>query len=252
MTRTVLITGATGKLGSAIARHLAPLGWELVLTSREAGRCAPLAEELREVGAVVHAADLDLLCVDSLETMGRRVTDMGVTITHVVSNARSIDTLVTGEGGLTEIQPFVDEFAIDVVGPYRILMSLVRDPHHDIRAVVTIGSQYGEVGPNPALYNGDLSRSPLQYGVAKAALHHMTRELAIRLAPRVRVNCVAYGGFVGRTDAVFQERYGRLSPLGRMLTEKDAGGPVAFLLDETASSAVTGHVLMADGGWSVW
>lgn len=252
MKRTVLITGATGKLGSAIARHLTPLGWELVLTSRATDRCAPLAKELRAAGAVVHVADLDLLCARSLETLGRRVTAMGATITHVVSNARSLDTLTVGEGGLVETQPFMDELAIDVVGPYRILMSLARDPNHDLRAVVTIGSQYGTVAPNPALYEGDLSRNPVQYGVAKAALHHMTRELAVRLAPRIRVNCVAYGGFAGRADAEFQKRYGRLAPLGRMLTEAEAGGPVAFLLDDAASSAVTGHVLMADGGWSVW
>jgi NAD(P)-dependent dehydrogenase (short-subunit alcohol dehydrogenase family) len=252
MTKTVLITGATGKLGSAIARHLAPLGWGLVLTARNAKRCEPLAQELRAQGATVHAVTLDLLVHDSVESLAARIADLGVSVTHVVSNARSLDTLAVDADGLAQIQPFLDEFAIDVVAPYRMLMGFVGNPGHALRAVVTIGSQYGEVAPNPALYDGDLSRSPIQYGVAKAALHHMTRELAVRLAPEVRVNCVAFGGFVGRTDAAFQERYARLAPLGRMLTEDDAGGPVAFLLDDAAGAAVTGHVLVADGGWSVW
>ena len=74
----------------------------------------------------------------------------------------------------------------------------------------------------------------------------------MRLAPRVRINCVAFGGFAGRTNNDFKERYGRMAPLGRMLTEEDAGGPVSFLLDDTASAAMTGHVLVADGGWSIW
>lgn len=252
MTKTVLITGATGKLGAAIARHLALLGWHLVLTSRDAARCQPLAQELRAAGATVHTAALDLLDEDSTETLAARVADKDASVTHVVSNARSLDTLKMDESGLAPAKEFLDEFAIDVVAPYRMLMAFVRDPRHELRSVVAVGSQYGEVAPNPALYNGDLSRSPVQYGVAKAALHHLTRELSVRLAPDVRVNCVAYGGFVGRTDAAFQEHYARLAPLGRMLTEADAGGPVAFLLDDAAAAAVTGHVLVADGGWSVW
>lgn len=252
MNRTVLITGASGKLGSAIARHLAPLGWRIVLTSREAERCNPLAEELRDAGADVHAIALDLMQADSFETLAARLVETGIALTHIVSNARSLDALALDADGAARAATFMDELGIDVVAPYRMLMAFARAPQHDLRGIVTIGSQYGEVAPNPALYDGDLSRSPVQYGVAKAALHHMTRELAVRLAPKVRVNCVAFGGFAGRTDAAFQARYAQLVPLGRMLDDGDAGGPVAFLLDDAASAAVTGHVLVADGGWSIW
>jgi NAD(P)-dependent dehydrogenase (short-subunit alcohol dehydrogenase family) len=252
MTRSVVITGATGILGGAIARHLAPQGWTLVLTAREAARCKVLAQELRAWGSTVHSVSLDLLSEASTESLAARIADLGVTVTHVVSNARSRDTLAVDADGMSRAAPFLDEFTIDVVAPYRMLMSFARDPRHDLRDAVTIGSQYGDVAPNPALNLGDLTRSPVQYGVAKAALHHLTRDLAVRLAPKVRVNCVAFGGFVGRTDDAFRQRYARLAPLGRMLTAADAGGPVAFLLDDAAASAVTGHVLMADGGWSVW
>lgn len=249
---TVVITGATGKLGSALARHLAQLGWRLVLTSRAAERCEPLASELRAEGATVATVALDLLDAESAETLAERLADLDIKVTHVVSNARSLDTLELDQDGLAPTQQFLDEFAIDVVAPYRMLMAFASNGRHDLRGIVTIGSQYGAVAPNPALYEGDLTGSPVQYGVAKAALHHMTRELSVRLAPDVRVNCVAYGGFVGRVDEDFEERYARLAPQCRMLTEADAGGPVAFLLDDMAAAAVTGHVLVADGGWSVW
>lgn len=252
MTRTVLITGATGTLGSSIARHLAPLGWNMVLTARDAARCDPLVGELEAFRVGVHTVALDLLDNDSVESLAARVAEIGVSVTHVVSNARSLDALQLDGEGVAQARPFLDELAIDVVAPYRMLMRLTRDPRHALRGIVAIGSQYGEVAPNPALYEGDLRRSPIQYGTAKAALHHMTRELAVRLAPKIRVNCVAYGGFVGRTDEAFQERYARLAPLGRMLKPEDAGGPVAFLLDDQAAAAVTGHVLVADAGWSVW
>lgn len=252
MNRTVLITGGSGKLGGAIARHLAPLGWHLVLTARDAARCDDLVRELCDAGARAQAVALDLSEAESVESLPRRLADQGVAVTHVVSNARSLDTLALDPDGSARADTFMEEFAIDVVGPYRMLMGFANEPRHDLRAVVTIGSQYGEVAPNPALYDGDLSRSPVQYGVAKAALHHLTRELAVRLAPKTRVNGVAFGGFAGRTDAAFRDRYARMVPLGRMLEDVDAGGPVAFLLDDAASAAVTGHVLVADGGWSIW
>jgi len=132
MTKTVLITGASGKLGSAIAQHLATLGWSMVLTSRDPERCA---------------VALDLKSQDSTDTLAARIAELNVRVTHVVSNARSLETLAVGEDGVSQVQPFMDELSIDVVSPYRMLMAFSRDQSHDLRAVVTIGSQYGQVGP---------------------------------------------------------------------------------------------------------
>lgn len=252
MKQLALITGATGKLGSAIARHLAAQGWSLVLTGRDGERIQAAASSLQMSGGEAYGITLDLRQSESVESLADRLTARGIAITHLVNNARALDSLALDPDGLAEREVFLDELEIDVVGPYRLVMSLARHPRHNLRAIVNIGSQYGEIAPNPTLYEGDLSRSPVQYGVAKAALHHLTRELAVRLAPRIRVNCVAFGGFAGRTDAAFMTRYSNMTPIGRMLNENDAGGPVAFLLDDQASAAVNGHVLSADGGWSIW
>ena len=120
------------------------------------------------------------------------------------------------------------------------------------RNVVNIGSMYGLVAPNPDLYEGSLDSSPIQYGVSKAGLHHLTRELAVRLADgKVRVNCVAFGGVEGREANDFKARYSRLTLSRRMLLESEISGPVKFLMDDS-SSAINGHVLVADGGWSIW
>src|SRR5690606_19626198 len=113
--------------------HIAPLGWDLVLTSRDAARCEPLAHELRSEGATAHSVALDLLDEDSTETLAARIADMGIAVTHVVSNARSLDTLKLDGAGLAPTRGFLDEFSIDVVAPYRMLMAFVRDPRHDLR-----------------------------------------------------------------------------------------------------------------------
>ena len=118
--------------------------------------------------------------------------------------------------------------------------------------VINIGSQYGLVAVNPHLYSDLSSQSPIHYGVAKAALVHLTKELSVRLASKqIYVNCVAYGGVEGRVNVDFQERYASLCPIGRMLNEDDLNGPIEFLLSDS-SSGMTGHTLTVDGGWTLW
>ena len=100
------------------------------------------------------------------------------------------------------------ELLMDVVVPYELTMALVQHPSSKLESVVNIGSQYGVVAPNLNLYSDPVRESPLHYGVAKAGMGHLTKELAIRLAGQgIRVNCVAYGGVEGRVDDDFKARY---------------------------------------------
>lgn len=252
MKGVVLLTGATGKLGRVLARQLVERGWQVVAMSRDSSRVDALISEMGSL------RDAVIGLVEDLQQPGaaqRAVDDLcarEIAVTHLVNNARSVKTLAVQPDGTTLSADFVGEFVMDVVLPYELTMCLARSARQRLRTVVNIGSMYGEVAPNPFLYNGSLDSSPVQYGVSKAALHHLTRELAVRLAPRqVRVNCVAFGGIEGRVDEAFLARYAQLAPTRRMLREDEITGPVEFLLDD-ASSCVHGHVLVADGGWSVW
>mgnify|MGYP003739618353 FL=1 len=127
-------------------------------------------------------------------------------------------------------------------------MALTNLPDSRLSSIVNISSMYGIVAPNPLLYDDGLKNSPVHYGVCKAALIHLTKELAVRLAPRnIRVNAISFGGVEGRVDEAFKSRYARLCPLGKMLTEEDLGGSVEFLASEQ-SRGITGHNLVVDGG----
>lgn len=117
-------------------------------------------------------------------------------------------------------------------------------------AVVLFGSIYGRVGPDPDLYAGTGLANPVAYGVSKGGLLQLMRYLAAELAPAVRVNAISPGGVERGQPAEFRRRYEQRTPLGRMATEADLKGAVAFLASDL-SAYVTGHELVVDGGWTI-
>ena len=91
----------------------------------------------------------------------------------------------------------------------------------------------------------------LVYGVSKAGLIQMTRWLATTMAPKVRVNAIAPGGVFRDAQEPFLGRYISRTPMGRMATEEDFKGAVAYLASDL-SAYVTGQCLAVDGGWTAW
>ncbi len=93
--------------------------------------------------------------------------------------------------------------------------------------------------------------NPAAYGASKGGLLQLTRWLATTMAPTVRVNAISPGGIARGQAQAFVERYKARTPLGRMATEDDFRGVVAYLATDM-SAYVTGQNLLVDGGWGVW
>lgn len=111
---------------------------------------------------------------------------------------------------------------------------------------------YGIVPPNKHLYEDGYSSSPIQYGIAKAAQIQLSKELCVRFADEgIRVNTISFGGFEGRVNDDFKNRYAKLCPQGKMLSI-DKVFPSIWFLASSDSDGMTGHNLVIDGGWSVW
>lgn len=250
--RIILITGGSGKFGSTLTRHFLGAGDRVIATCRSDKSLEKLQLEYASYGDQFVGVKTDLTENDSVLLLLNQLTARDIRPDCLVNNARSLCFLKIGENGFVSRANFTNEYLLDVVVPYELTMALVQQQDGQLRKVINIGSQYGTVAANPHLYTDPVNQSPLHYGVAKAALVHLTKELAVRLAGKgIQVNCIAFGGVEGRVDEAFKQRYAQLCPMGRMLTNDEVVGPVDMLLSNK-SSGITGHVLAVDGGWSIW
>jgi NAD(P)-dependent dehydrogenase (short-subunit alcohol dehydrogenase family) len=117
--------------------------------------------------------------------------------------------------------------------------------------IVNIGSMYGVVSADPNLYGTSGLNSPDSYAASKGGLIHLTRYLAANLAKyHIRVNALSPGGVFNGQPQEFLSRYTGKCPMGRMADREELVGPLAFLLSD-ASSYVTGHNLIVDGGFTL-
>lgn len=117
--------------------------------------------------------------------------------------------------------------------------------------IVNIGSMYGVVSADPSLYGDSGLNSPDSYAASKGGLIHLTRYLAANLAKHnIRVNTLSPGGVFNGQPQEFLARYTGKCPMGRMADREELVGPLVFLLSE-ASSYVTGHNLIVDGGFTI-
>lgn len=249
---TILLTGATGHLGRAMAHGLAQAGARLVLSSRSLESAQAVASELAAPSGANHVAtQIDHLDQDSLQRgFERAIAEVG-TLDVLVANGHHASgsdwKSVTGEDFNQQLE--------NATG-YFLLARLLRD-HVVSRSaggsVIFLGSMYGLVGSYPDSYEGICSASPVAYHALKGGIIQMTRHLAVYWAnDKVRVNCLSPGPFpASSAPDELVERLSQRSPMGRMGRAEELVGPAVFLAGN-ASSYVTGQNLVVDGGWTAW
>jgi len=252
--RTILITGGSGKIGRRLVEAFLRRGDKVIFTARsEASRDDTIATFADHHDAGALSGVLIDLCAN--DAMAQMMTALGPRVGQiygVINNARDRNNLALSSGPVPSHEQWRIEFMMAVVAAHDLIWSLSEIKGSKLRRAVNIGSIYGVVATNPALYETEAQRAPIHYGVAKAALVHLTKELAVRLAPTgITVNAVSYSGVEGRVDAAFLERYAKLAPNGRMLREEELAGTVEYLMSPAADS-VTGQNIIVDGGWTLW
>jgi NAD(P)-dependent dehydrogenase (short-subunit alcohol dehydrogenase family) len=250
--RTALVTGATGRLGTSMARALSEAGARVIVTSRDEGRAKEVAATLRSLGTAAHLGlELDQLDENSIQRAFATAVDRCDTI-HVLVNCAHEHV----NSDLTDCSSVEFNEQLANVTGYFLMARLLRDHAVERKvpaSIVMIASMYGLVGSYPDVYEQISPASPVAYHAAKGGILQMTRHLAVYWAPdRVRVNAISPGPFPGsNAPAELKTRLSTKLPMQRMGEPHELKGAVVFLASD-ASSYVTGHNLVVDGGWTAW
>ena len=249
--RTILLTGVTGKFGRVYLQYLLSSGHTVIGTASTHESLQKMIAEYDLSNKNFHGLVVDLCKIDSSISVVDMLKAQNLMPDCLINNARALKFLEVGQSGAVSRENFLNEYLLDVVVPYELSLKL-SEYSSKLKTILNIGSQYGIVASNPRLYDVSEKGSPIHYGVAKAALSHLTKELAVRFAEfGIQVSCIAYGGVDGRVNTAFKKRYAELVPIGRMLQEDEIVWPLDTLLSEK-SAPMTGQTLNFDGGWTIW
>jgi gluconate 5-dehydrogenase len=248
--KTALVTGGTGHLGTATCRALAEAGARVIVSSRELARGQAAAATL--CGSQEHlAVEVDQMQPDSIQRGWSQALEAAGQIDVLVNNGH--------EGlGADWVTVTPEQFSRQLANAtgYFLLARLLRN-HAVARgggaSIIMLGSMYGVAASYPDAYEGLCPASPVAYHALKGSIVHLTRHLAVYWArDGVRVNCLSPGPFPRETaQAKMVERLCTKVPLRRMGRPFEVKGAVVFLASD-ASSYVTGHNLLVDGGWTAW
>jgi len=253
MANAILITGGSGLIGRELVQHFAASGWQVGVTTRKLENVEHIKDRLpTEISKRIFAIEADLLDLEFARNIVVGLKENKLLPNVLVNNAVDYSTWLLESNGKPTAENWVKTFQTQIVAPYELTSMLAELDDSPLESVINIGSMYGCVARHPKLYDDPLMESPIQYGVSKAAFAHLTKELAVRLAPAIRVNMVSYGGVDGRVDEAFKERYRDYCPRGTMLEPKETCGVIEFLARADMSSGMTGENVHLDGGWTAW
>jgi len=237
--RVALVTGASSGLGERFAETLREAGSEVVVTARREDRLARLAQQSGSV-----ALGGDIASPDHRQALAKAIAGRFGRLDILVNNAGICDDGPLENQTLEELTLVVQTNLVAVLDLCRLMAPLLF--LSDCATVINISSIYGLVA----------SRSPMAaYNATKGALVNLTRHLAAQWGARgVRVNALAPGYFPteltgGLADPAFVESIESRTLLARVPSIDELDGPLLFLASD-ASSYVTGHTLIVDGGWT--
>ena len=230
--RVWLVVGASLEgIGAAIARAAAAQGDRVVITGVETG---PLS--MPEGVSAYH--QLDVCDTDAICALATQFSRLDVLVNCAAISRR--DT----EDDLDVFRQVID---INLIGNFDVVRHFENALITARGVVINIASMYSFFG----------SPKVPAYGASKAAIHQLTKSLALKYAPHsVRVNAIAPGFIVteqskpGRADSAHYDAVISRTPFGRWGQPDDIAGPALFLASKQAEF-VTGQTLVVDGGYSI-
>ena len=243
--KNVLITGASGGIGEAVARAFAQKKiYRICLhANKNPDSVRALAEEFKQNGVDAECFIADLRSLNEIEKMFSEISAFCGGVDVLVNNA-----------GTSLIKPFNDTsdaewdeiFAVNVKAQFLCAKLGSRQMIAKKRGrIINIGSMWGSAGAS----------CEVAYSASKAAVNGFTKALSKELAiSGITVNCVEPGFIDTKMNGSLSEETRRelikQTPVGRIGTPEDVARAVLFFADD-AADFITGQVLTVDGGFAI-
>ena len=245
--KIALVTSSTRGIGRACAETLAHEGAKVYLAVRRPEAGHALAREIAERGG---DADVVLFDADKPETFSGMIDE-------VASREGRLDILVNNFGA-TDVKTDLDVVNGDTDDFFRIVNTNLKSVYLPSKAAVPVMAKNGggsiiNIGSVGGLYP-DLSRTA--YGVSKAAIHFLTKDIAVQYARQgVRCNAVLPGftataAALNNMSQAFLDLFLKNVPLNRPGRPEDIADAVAFLASDRAAF-ITGEILPVAGGFGL-
>ncbi len=243
--KTALVTGGTRGIGLMIARGYIEAGVRVYVASRSEAACAETEKELSKLGTCVAIpANLSTQegCLGLADEIKQRETKLDILVNNAGANwgAPFSEFPASGWDRVLDLNLKAPFFLTQALTPLLEAAASEGDPSR----IINIGSIDGLGVPLLDTFS---------YSASKAAIHHMTRVLARKLAPKITVNAVAPGPFQSKMMAATLETFGEQiaaqCPMKRIGEPDDMAG-VAIYLASRAGAYMTGNILPVDGGIS--
>jgi NAD(P)-dependent dehydrogenase (short-subunit alcohol dehydrogenase family) len=238
--KTALVTGGSRGIGLAIARRFVEAGADVMISSRKPAGLSEAAASLEGLDGAVATFAANAGDPEQAQAC----------VAATVARFGGIDILVNNAAANPYFGPMIGidrsraekTVAVNQLGVLSWSQAAYTDSMAERGGSIINISSVGGLGPEPGIG---------WYNVTKAAVIHITRQLAFELAPAVRVNAVAPG--LVRTDfarALWEGREERIAEhiALRRIGEPDDIAAAALFLASDAASWITGQVLVVDGG----
>jgi NAD(P)-dependent dehydrogenase (short-subunit alcohol dehydrogenase family) len=261
--KTAIVTGGIGILGRGFCRGLAEFGANVAVVDLDEARCGDFAKELQDsysVSASGLACDVSnrASVADMVDRVVSRFGAIHILHNNAASKSSDLDAFFASTENYS-LEEWRKVMSVNVDGMFLVAQAVGAQMQKQGTggSIIQTSSIYGIVSSDKRIYEGSfyLGRqisNPAVYSTSKAAVVGLTKYLAANWGDMgIRVNALVPAGVESGQNDTFKQRYSARVPLARMAQPEEMVGALLYLASD-ASSYVTGHCLVVDGGLSAW
>ena len=259
--KNIVLTGASGTLGSQYSHFLSAAGANMILVDLDDKKNKMLEKQIvKKYRTKCKSYLADISNKEEIKNVSSKIISEFRTIDGLINNAGFTSTFAKKQtkSYVTSFEEFPLELwnktlAVNLTGVFLCSQEFGKVMAKRKKGVIiNIASHYGLIGADQRIYGKSGLNLSASYAASKAGIVNLTRYLASYWRKKnIRVNTLTPGGVLNRKhhSREFVKKYSERTILNRMANENEYNGAILFLISD-ASSYMTGGNLVIDGGWT--